>query len=290
MHSSRICILVLNWNGAEDTIECVQSLKNLTYPNAEIVVIDNGSNDDSIPQIKAAHREVKILELASNRFFGGGNNAGLKWAQEAGFDYVVFLNNDTTVEPDFLEPLLAGFDVSTKVGIVAPLMCYYATPDLVWYGGGKVNLWSGVVEHQHIRKPVSTLATTIQKTDYITGCCLMMPTKLASELGGFDPSFKMYGEDVDLSLRTRSAGYELLFIPKSKIYHKVSASVGGEFSLKKMRKKAIGLYKIFLIHSRWYQWPVMVIGQFFFLIFKSTLLLKVFFGRFNRSASKPNVV
>jgi len=286
MSSPRICILVLNWNGAEDTIECVQSLKKLTYPNAEIVVIDNGSSDDSIPQIKAAHSEVKILELASNLFFGGGNNAGLKWAQEAGFDYVVFLNNDTTVEPDFLEPLLAGFNDSTKVGIVAPLMCYYATPDLVWYGGGKVNLWSGVVEHQHIRKHVSTLTTSVQKTDYITGCCLMMPTKLATELGGFDPSFKMYGEDVDLSLRTRSAGYDLLFIPKSKIYHKVSASVGGEFSLKKMRKKAIGLYKIFLIHSRWYQWPVLVLGQLLFAIRKSPLILKILIPSGSKSNSE----
>ncbi len=271
MHSPRICILVLNWNGAEDTIECVQSLKYLTYPNAEIVVIDNGSSDDSIPQIKAAHSDVKILELASNLFFGGGNNTGLKWAQEQGFDYVVFLNNDTTVEPDFLEPLLDGFDASPKVGMVAPLMCYSATPDLIWYGGGIVNLWTGVVEHKHIRKNVSMLESKPRTTDYITGCCLMMRTKLAVELGGFDLSFKMYGEDVDLSLRTRAKGYELIFVPESKIYHKVSASVGGEFGLNKLARKAQGLIRIYFRHARWYQCVGILVAQ---LIMSPRYLLK----------------
>jgi len=261
MDNPKICILVLNWNGAEDTIECVQSLQKVTYPNAKIVVIDNGSSDDSVSKIKAAHSDLKILALESNLFFGGGNNAGLQWAHEQEFEYVVFLNNDTTVEPDFLEPLIAGFDVSPKVGMVAPLMCYYATPDLIWYGGGKVNLWSGVVEHQSIRKNVAALNPSIKKTDYITGCCLMMPTKLATELGGFDLFFKMYGEDVDLSLRTRSAGYELLFVPESKIYHKVSASVGGEFAFNKLKRKLGGLLRIFATHTKWYQWISILVCQ-----------------------------
>ncbi len=261
MPDPRICILVLNWNGAEDTIECVQSLKSVTYPHTEIVVIDNGSTDNSVSHIQAAHGDVEIIELESNLFYGGGNNAGLKWAHEQGFDYVVFLNNDTTVEPDFLEPLLAGFEVSPKIGMVAPLMCYSAAPDLIWYGGGIVNLWTGVVEHRHIRKDVDTLERSRQKTDYVTGCCLMMPTKLAVNLGGFDLSFKMYGEDVDLSLRTRAAGYELLFVPESKIYHKVSASVGGEFAFSKMSRKLGGLIRIFAKHAKWYQWITIIVCQ-----------------------------
>ncbi|MBT3227851.1 MAG: glycosyltransferase family 2 protein [Candidatus Marinimicrobia bacterium] len=264
MHSPRICILVLNWNGAEDTIDCVESLKNVTYPNVETVVIDNGSSDDSVHLIEKAHSDVTILKLESNLFYGGGNNAGLQWAHELGFDHVVFLNNDTTVEPDFLEPLVAGFEVSTKIGMVAPLMCYSATPDLIWYGGGIVNLWTGVVEHQHIRKHISTLEASRQKTEYITGCCLMMPTNLAMELGGFDLSFKMYGEDVDLSLRTRAAGYELLFEPNSKIYHKVSASLGGEFAFSKLRRKLVGLLRIFATHAKWYQWITILACQLVF--------------------------
>jgi len=84
MHSPRICILVLNWNGAEDTIDCVESLKNVTYPNVETVVIDNGSSDDSVHLIEKAHSDVTILKLESNLFYGGGNNAGLQWAHELG--------------------------------------------------------------------------------------------------------------------------------------------------------------------------------------------------------------
>ncbi|MCF7922121.1 MAG: glycosyltransferase family 2 protein [Candidatus Marinimicrobia bacterium] len=275
MHSPRICILVLNWNGANDTIDCVQSLKGITYPDAEIVVIDNGSTDDSVRLIESAHRDVKMIELESNLFYGGGNNAGLHWAQELDFDYVMFLNNDTTVEPDFLEPLLEGFESSPQVGMVAPLMCYAAEPDLIWYAGGVVNLWTGVVEHRHIRKNIASLDLSLQKTDYVTGCCLMMPTVLLTQLGGFDPSFNMYGEDVDLSLRTRAAGYDLLFVPESKIFHKVSASVGGEFSLKKMRRKLAGLFRLYSKFVKWYQWPVLVPGQILFFLYKSAQLVKL---------------
>ncbi len=261
MPEPRICILVLNWNGADDTIGCVQSLQKVTYSNAEIVVIDNGSTDDSVPRIQKQFSDVKIIELESNLFYGGGNNAGLEWAQKHGFEYVIFLNNDTTVEPDFLEPLLAGFDYSKAVGMVAPLMCYSAAPDIIWYGGGNINLWTGIVEHRYIRKNVSTLEGNPKITDYITGCCLMMPTKLAVELGGFDLSFKMYGEDVDLSLRTRAAGYELLFVPESKIYHKVSASIGGEFAFSKLKRKLDGLLRIIATHAKWYQWATILVSQ-----------------------------
>ena len=261
MADPKICVLVLNWNGADDTIDCIHSLKKVTYNHAEIVVIDNGSTDDSVQRIKKQYGDVIIIEIESNLFFGGGNNVGLDWAQKHDFDYVVFLNNDTTVEPDFLEPLLAGFEHPQNVGMVAPLMCYSASPDLVWYGGGKVNLWTGVVEHLHIRKNVTLLETKPMITDYITGCCLMMPTNLAMELGGFDLSFKMYGEDVDLSLRTRAAGYELLFEPNSKIYHKVSASLGGEFAFSKLRRKLVGPLRILAAHAKWYQWPTILVAQ-----------------------------
>ncbi len=279
MPDPKICILVLNWNGADDTIACLQSLKNVTYANAEIVVIDNGSTDDSVPRIQKQFGDVKIIELESNLFYGGGNNAGLEWAQNQDFDYVIFLNNDTTVEPDFLEPLLAGFEFSTHVGMVAPLMCYSAAPDLIWYGGGNINLWTGVVEHLHIRKSASTLDTKSKLTDYITGCCLMMPTKLIVELGGFDLSFKMYGEDVDLSLRARAAGYELLFVPESKIYHKVSASVGGEFAFSKLKRKLAGLLRIVATHAKWYQWVPILVSQLFLSFKYATIFLK------NRTAS-----
>lgn len=286
MPDPKICILVLNWNGAEDTIECVQSLTQVTYSNAEIVVIDNGSTDDSVPRIKKQFSEVNIIELESNLFYGGGNNAGLEWAQKQNFDYVIFLNNDTTVEPGFIEPLLKGFDNHPKAGMVAPLMCYSATPELVWYGGGSVNLWTGVVEHRHIRKHISSINLSPQKTDYVTGCCLMMPTQLAVKLQGFDPSFKMYGEDVDLSLRTRKAGFDLIFIPESKIYHKVSASVGGEFSFRKMKQKLGGLFQLFRRYVSWYQWPVLLLGQIWFLLRKSLLITRVFSSRPGKNVKK----
>jgi hypothetical protein len=264
MGDARVCILVLNWNGADDTLGCLTSLQELSYDKYEAVVIDNGSDDDSVSRIKQAFPKNHMIELESNLLYGGGNNVGLKWAAEQGFDFVVFLNNDTTVEPDFLEPLLSAFNKNEQVGISAPLMCYSANPDKVWYGGGKVNLWTGTIAHYHIRDSVNSIDLITQKTEYITGCCLMMPVSVAKEFGGFNPAFKMYGEDVDLSLRCTGAGYELIFVPQSRIYHKVSASVGGEYGFLKLIRKFRGMMQIYSRHAAWYQWPSIIISQILF--------------------------
>ena len=263
MTNPKVCVLVLNWNGARDTLECLKSLEAVTYPDAEIVVIDNGSDDDSVERIQQAYPETELLQLPHNLFFGGGNNAGLEWARGRGFDYIIFLNNDTTVEPGFIEPLLATFANDQDVGMAAPLMCYSAHPDQVWYGGGLVNLWTGVVAHKHIRESTSQVSLATRNTDYITGCCLMVPNDLAFQLNGFDSAFQMYGEDVDLSLRCRKAGFQLAFVPQSKIYHKVSASVGGEFGLSKLKRKLRGILQLYVRHARWYQWGTILISQAF---------------------------
>jgi GT2 family glycosyltransferase len=267
MTKPRVCILVLNWNGAADTIDCLESLKQLSYDAFKAIVIDNGSSDDSVIRIKAAHPDIEILELPTNLLFGGGNNAGLAQVKDRDFDFVIFLNNDTLVESGLLEPLLSAFQQDDQLGIAGPLICYANDPETIWYGGGIVNLWTGNIAHRGIRRSASTAAPAIEQTDYITGCCMMMPMQVARELQGFDPWFSMYGEDVDLSLRCRKAGYHLSFVPQSKMYHKVSASVGGEFGLNKLRRKALGMLKIYLRHTRWYQWPVILIS----------LVLRVFF-------------
>jgi GT2 family glycosyltransferase len=261
MTDPRTCILILNWNGADDTLDCLQSLETVRSDHVVPLVIDNGSTDDSVPRINNFFPHIPILELEQNLMYAGGNNAGLNWAVEQGFDYVVFLNNDTTVEPDFLKPLLKVFEADSQIGMAAPLMCYAARPDRVWYGGGEVNLWTGYIAHRHIREAVQQVPSRVVETDYITGCCMMMPTALAQELGGFDTGFKMYGEDVDLSLRCRAKGYRLMFVPESRIYHKVSASVGGEFSLKKIFRKLKGLVQILFRHASPLQWVTVIPAQ-----------------------------
>lgn len=263
MSSPRVCILVLNWNGADDTIDCLNSLQALTYPAAQVVVIDNGSDDDSISKIQTAHPDVKMIQLPRNLLFGGGNNAGLAWAQDQQFDFVIFLNNDTLVEPDFVEPLLSAFEQDSNIGMVAPLICYADQPQLIWYAGGRVNLWTGDIAHKGIREQVTSVKPQVVSTDYVTGCCMVLPTRLAGRLKGFDPWYTMYGEDVDLSLRCKNSGHKLVFVPESKIYHKVSASIGGEFGLTKLKRKALGIVKIYLRHVSWYQWPGIVLFQAF---------------------------
>ena len=261
MNNPSICILVLNWNGVEDTLACLRSLTGISYENAKVVVIDNGSSDDSVAQIHEQFPAIHVIELKTNLYYGGGNNAGLHWANENGFEYVVFLNNDTTVEAGFIEPLIKVFSDNDTAGMAAPLMCYSATPEKVWYGGGLVNLWTGSIAHKSIRASIDTIDLEPKVTDYISGCCLMIPTALAIQFEGFDIDFQMYGEDVDLSLRVRKAGYRLFFAPESKIFHRVSASLGGEFAGSKIKRKLRGFFQIYTRHAAWYQWITIIISQ-----------------------------
>ncbi len=283
MNNPKVCVFVLNWNGAEDTLECLASLQKVTYQNMDILVIDNGSDDDSVLRIQEAYPDVELLSLPKNLFFGGGNNAGLEWANGRAYKYIIFLNNDTTVESDFIEPLLEAFQGDSAIGMAAPVMCYAANPEQIWYGGGKVNLWTGEVAHRHIRESVFQISPVTKTTDYITGCCLTLPYDLAVKLEGFDLDFKMYGEDVDLSLRCRSAGYQLAFVPQSKIYHKVSASVGGEFSFNKIKRKLRGMLQFFQRHARWYQWITIIVSQ----LFMSFVYVLTYFKHRSPVGTKP---
>ncbi len=255
-----ICIILLNWNGVDDTLECLASLRKVGYPRLRILLVDNGSTDDSVQRVRETYSEIEILALEENLLFAGGNNAGLAHLDDQDIDYIVFLNNDTVVDPDFLQPLLKRFGSEKKAGMVAPRILYHGSTK-VWYDGGGVNLWTGRVAHRDIRKELSDLSTQAHATGYITGCCLMMPRALASELGGFDEAFSMYAEDVDLSLRISKEGYELWVEPDSIVYHKVSSSLGGAFSPKKLRRKGSSLLKLLGRHARWYQWPTIVVSQ-----------------------------
>jgi GT2 family glycosyltransferase len=130
-----------------------------------------------------------------------------------------------------------------------PKIFYADNPNKIWYAGGKVNLWLGLVYHEGIRTFDVESFNDSRIIDYATGCCFCMRTKNFEEISGFDTSFPMYGEDVDLSLRIRANGKNIFYVPDSTIWHKVSASVGGELSILKFKRKILGLVKLFKKHT-----------------------------------------
>ncbi len=221
----RIGIVILNWNGWRDTIECLASLRHTDYPldRLNVVVVDNGSSDESISQLRQ-QTGITLLELASNVGFAAGNNIGIQHALADDCDYVLLLNNDTVVRSDFLRPLLQVFDTDTSSGIVSPKILHYDRPDLLWYAGGRFRHPRLIGEMIGLSQLDENQYDRAQVVDFAVGCCMLTRRAVFERIGYFDERFFCYHEDVDYSIRAMRAGFTVWYQPASVVLHKVSQS------------------------------------------------------------------
>lgn len=221
----KVAIIILNWNGWSDTMECLTSLNRLDYANFEIILIDNGSRERP-PLVNAQFLKLSIHQIFNeqNLGFAAGNNQGIGLALERGAEYVLFLNNDTTVEPDFLKKLVAAAEADEKFGILGPVMHYYDQPEEIWFAGGRLNKFKTRGSHYFALPPEK-----LKKVDYITGCCLLISREVIEKIGLLNENYFLYYEDADWCQRARQAGYFCGLVKEAKIYHKQSRSAG-EFS------------------------------------------------------------
>jgi len=223
----KVFIIILNWNGCEDTIECIESLKKINYSDYKIVVVDNGSTDESLDVIPRKFGDIAFIETKKNLGFAGGNNVGIKYALENQADYVLLLNNDTVVEPDFLTKLVEAAESDKKIGIVGPIIMFYDKRDTIWFGGGRVNWLRTRGEHISYGQVASDKWSVISKAeevDYITGCCFLIKREVIEKIGLLSEDYFLYYEDVDWCLRSKKAGFRSVFVSSAKIYHKQSRS------------------------------------------------------------------
>ncbi len=250
MKEGRIAVIVLNWNGAADTIACLASLAKVRRPAFRTLVVDNGSSDGTADLVRRAFPDVELLELPENLGFAGGCNAGFASLGGRGFDTVVFLNNDTIVDEGFLEPLVSALQ-QPWTGISVPKILYMDDPGRIWYAGGVVRPSTGTIAHRGIRMLDGPGFSVPGPTWYATGCCLCIRSADFEKLGGFDEGFRMYGEDVDLSLKMRSTDRIIRYEPASRIWHRVSASAGGEMSFGKQLRKSRAAVRLLSRHRMW---------------------------------------
>ena len=257
MHAEpRVYIIVVNWNGKQITLDCLASLRKVSYRNYRIVVVDNASTDDSVEAIGNAFPDVTILPMKQNLRFSGGNNAGMKYALDNGAEMLLLLNNDTVVDPDFLSFMIARIRGTDRCGMVAPKILYFEKPETIWYAGGIISMWTGTMRHAGIRETDSGQHNSAGATDYATGCCLLTQREVIEKVGMLDESYYMYTEDADWSLRVRRAGYAIMYEPRARIWHKLSVSAGGHLSWYKMKNKYVSNLRFFGRYAAWYQWPV----------------------------------
>ncbi len=222
-----VYIITLNWNGLSDTIQCLQSLKSLEYPNFKIVVVDNGSQNNEAEKIYKLYPKIKLIKNKVNLGFTGGCNKGIDYALKENADYVLLLNNDTTVEKDFLYKLIKFYESTADAGVVSPLVLYN-DKKTIWYSGVTVKTWTGIVKMHDkgkLKKDV-ILPNKPYKTGYAIGACLLISTRLIKKMGKLDDIYFAYYEDTEWGYRARKFGYESYVVPDSIIYHKKSASTG----------------------------------------------------------------
>lgn len=225
----KVSVILLNLNSYDDTRDCLLSLRKVLYANFETIVVDNGSSDDSSPRLRREFPEIKLIVNPKNLGFTGGNNLAIEAALKNEAAYIILLNNDTVVDPNFLSRLVAVGETDPRIGILAPKILYATDPQRIWFAGGFVSCRSGL--YGHIGQDELDAAgkfSRVQETDWITGCAFFVKASVFREVGLLDARFFIYSEDADFCMRARNAGYKCMFVPDAKIWHKISRTCGAQ--------------------------------------------------------------
>ena len=256
-----LAVVLVNWNGRDVLPDCFASLADARYPHLRVIMVDNGSADDSVAWTRMHHPSVEIIETGENLRWAGGTNVGLRRLRADAFrGHILLLNNDTIVPQGSLGRLVRALEEDPAAWLATPRICYAADPARAWYDGGLVGRWSGWVRHDGIRQLTGNLDPGQRYVEYGTGCALLLRAGVLEKVGELDEGFYFYGEDADYSLRARAAGGRILHVPLSLVLHKVSASLKGDSPRKSwLRTRS----HIRLLRKHWPRrsWPLLVPAQ-----------------------------
>ncbi len=216
-----VAIIVLTYNGLADTLACLASLAQIDYPRERyrVVVVDNASQDDTPAQVREAFPNTLMIENGANLGFAAGNNVGLRYVMEHGFDYALLLNNDTEVAPDFLSLLVKAAEQDLRIGAVGPIIYYHTAPERVWSAGGMIDWQRGICSMAGEVNDHGQF--TAREVDFITGCAMLIRRSALARAGLLDERFFMYFEETEWCVRASRAGFRIRFVPQAKIWHKI---------------------------------------------------------------------
>lgn len=225
-----VSIVTVNYNQSATTIDLIESLSQITYPNIEIIVVDNASKNDDAKVIKEKFPRIVLVESIINYGFAGGNNLGIMRSRG---EYVLLLNNDTIVEPNFLEPLVNKFQEHPEIGAISPKIRYYYKKDTLQYVGfTEINKYT----NRNITLGDGELDVgqyeVDKETAYCHGAAMMVPMKVIKEVGMMSYEFFLYYEEADWCIRIRNAGYQIFYVHNSLVFHKGSVTTGKNSALK----------------------------------------------------------
>lgn len=230
--TSLVYIIILNWNGWQDTVECVESCRSLTYPAFRILIVDNGSTDGSEEKLRQAYPELEFIQTGANLGFAGGNNVGIKYALDQGAEYIWLLNNDTIVAPNALSELVKVVESDDRIGVVGSKLYYYDEPRLIAFAGGFWTETPLYPKHRGVDEVDQGQYDSVEDVDFISGCSLLIKSTVIRDVGEMSPAFFLYWEDIDWNASVSKHGWRIVFVPTSSVWHKVSASTNSQPGLK----------------------------------------------------------
>ena len=230
MSSPEVSVIIVNWNGLEDTTECLESLKKSHYADYEVVVVDNCSAGADAAILKQTFGDyIHVIRNDRNLGCAEGFNTGIRYVMEhSGPRYILIMNNDVVVAPDCLGELLKAAGSDDRIAIVGPKIYHYdykGRQDVIWAAGGRVRWWALKVHHS-IGGNDDDLPKyqTQTETDWITGCVMMVRSTLTEEMGLLNPWYFIGYEDVEYCLKARKLGYKIVYVPTARVWHKVGSS------------------------------------------------------------------
>ena len=220
----RVAVLILTWNRVDELVPCLESFVNCDYPNREVVVIDNGSEDETVPTVKRDYPWVTLIENGTNLGFCRGNNVGLRYAMEGQHDYVMLLNSDTMLLPGLVNELVAVMEADPKIGIAGAKNVLMENPDFTWGRYGQVTWGPMLVKTVGRFAPDARANEPPRDVDWVIGNACMMSRDALRTVGLFDEEFWQCNEDVDWCYRAREAGFRVVYVDRAAILHKGGSS------------------------------------------------------------------
>ena len=250
--SALVSIVTINYNQLGLTCELLDSLRRVTYPAVEVIVVDNNSREDPTSVITEKYPEVKLIVSKENLGFAGGNNLGIKASRG---EYLLFLNNDTEVAPNFLEPLVQLFESNPQAGAASSKILYHNSGETIQYAGSsRIDPFTGRSKRIGYLEKDNGQYSSVTETDLAHGAAMMVPRRVIDTVGMMPEFFFLYYEEVDWCESIKRSGYKIFVVPASKVYHKESMSIGKGSTLKTyymtrnrllyMRRNTAGVKKV----------------------------------------------
>lgn len=223
----KVAAVVVNYNGKDVTMQAIESLRRMTYPNFDLVVLDNASTDGSPEALAHTFPDLLQVRVEVNRGSSSGYAAGFRWAFEHGYDYVLLLNNDVEVEPDLLTELVKTAESDPRVGCVGPKCYFHGDRQRLWSAGGILRFREsitrergyGEIDHGQYDRDVDV--------DYVNGCAILIRRAAAEAAGMWDDLFYICVDDADFCTRVKRQGFRCVYAHRAVLYHRVAYTTGG---------------------------------------------------------------